>query len=188
MSLNRKRRIFRSSSKAVPFAAGLIPGPRVLFAMIGSATMLAAGAWLFTRPSEAPAQAPATARLVVDAAHVAVVDGATLRMHDRVVRLNGLTPPARGETCHLADGRDVDCGVASANALAALVRDGLVDCTMRPRDRGQGGGADCVSGGTELNRAQVLAGWATADGSFAPEQRQARMAQRGVWAGEAAAH
>jgi endonuclease YncB( thermonuclease family) len=184
VSLNRKRRIFRSSSRTAPFAAALIPGPRVLLAAVCSAGVLAGGVWLLARPSEAPARGPAAARLVVDATHVAVVDGATLRMHDRVVRLHGITPPPRGETCRTSDGRGVDCGVASANALAALVRDGLVDCAIRSRDGHGRAGAVCVSGGQELNRAQVLAGWATTDETFAREERQARLAQRGVWAND----
>ncbi|HSU07465.1 MAG TPA: hypothetical protein VLI93_18020 [Acetobacteraceae bacterium] len=47
---------------------------------------------------------PHTIALVAQPAQVAVVDSGTLRLQDRVVRLLGVEPAARGEACRIADG------------------------------------------------------------------------------------
>lgn len=186
MSLNHKRRIFRPNAARSVLPPGLIPGRRTLMAVAGGAAMLLTGTWLIARPSEAPAQGPAIVRLVANAGQVAVMDGATLRLAERVVRLDGISAPARGTSCGGAGAAEVDCGVASANALAALVRGNAVDCSLRLHEDNGRSAAVCVARGQELNRAQVLAGWARADGALGAEEQRAREARRGVWAGEPA--
>ncbi|MBV9757062.1 MAG: thermonuclease family protein [Alphaproteobacteria bacterium] len=104
-------------------------------------------------------QQPTVKRLSVPVGQAAVVDGATLRVGDRVITLRGVDAPPRGQTCR-AGAETVDCGTASAAALAKLVRDRVVECQLfgeDPRGRAQ---ATCEAGGTELNRAQIAVGWA----------------------------
>jgi endonuclease YncB( thermonuclease family) len=111
-----------------------------------------------------------------------VIDGGTLRIDRQVVRLLGVDPPPRGESC----GGAADCGSAAANALAVLVREKPVSCALHGQDRmGRPLGA-CDAAGTDLNRAQVAAGWARA-GTARPDLRQAESSARaeriGLWAG-----
>lgn len=125
---------------------------------------------------------PTAEELRAPAAQVAVVDGGTLRLHDRVVRLQGVEPPARGTAC---DASGSDCGVEATNALAALVREAAVACRVTGADRLGRPFAVCQASGTELNRAVVAAGWARASVALPALQQAeatARAEHRGVWA------
>ncbi len=134
---------------------------------------------LFLRSSDAPARAPASLHLRADADRLLVVDGATLRVGDQVVRLQGIVAPAHGSLCQ---GAGVDCGVGAANALAALVRGGPVACDITGRD-GQGRPVGvCSAGGKRLSEALVRDGWARADGAaLRALEATARDAGRGIW-------
>jgi len=184
VSLNHKRRIFRPA--IAPLRGTALPGRGWALALAGGALTLLAGVWMAVQPSQAPARPPYETSLAADTAQVAVLDGGTLRLGDRVVRLAGIDPPARGEACHGVDGAGFDCGVAAANALAALVRDGSVACTLRGHDRVGRPLGRCVSWGTALNLALVAAGWARADrtqSDLARAEDDARAGHRGLWAG-----
>lgn len=195
MSLNHKRRIFRSSFSLTRGLSDRRLGRGAVFglvAVIGLAGMAAAAHWWGVSPAlpgfmaswdaRAVGQAP-TGRMVADSSHVAVVDGTTLRLVDQVVRLDGVIAPVRGETCRARDGSVFDCGVAAANALAAMLRQGTVDCTLLGADGNGHPRAVCSAGGEMLNRAVVAQGWARAsDDSLLPAERNARAEQRGVWA------
>lgn len=187
VSLNRKRRIFRPTVSVGSTLELGRPTRQVVLAALGGAALLGATLWLVGRPSEAPAQGPTTGRLVVGASDIAVVDGQTLRLRDRVVRLDGVTSPPRGETCRDRSGQELDCGAAATNALAALVRDAGIDCTLRGRDPNGRPLATCVTLAGPVNQALVLAGWARADVSapaLVTAESQARAARRGLWAME----
>ncbi len=127
--------------------------------------------------------------LAVDAQLVAVIDGETLKLRDTVIRLEGITAPARGQACHDASGAGYDCGAAATEALADLVRGHAVECRLNGRDSAGFTQAVCESGGTALNRSLVLAGWARAQvtrgqngaPSFGREEADARMERRGFW-------
>ena len=116
-----------------------------------------------------------------------MVDGGTLRLRDRVVRLQGVEPPPRGTTCGPRDGSGEDCGAAATNALAALVREAPVACRITGEDRLGRPYGICQASGTELNRAVVAAGWARADRAR-PELKHAEAVARagrlGVWASD----
>ena len=128
-----------------------------------------------------PQAAPAQQELVAPAAQVAVVDGGTLRLNDRVVRLSGVNPPTRGTDC----GTGLDCAVASANALAALLHEDPVACRITGKDSLGRPFAICEASGTELNQAVIAAGWARADDrqpDLLAAEAQARAQHRGAWA------
>jgi endonuclease YncB( thermonuclease family) len=127
---------------------------------------------------------PLTGTMTAPAQQVAVVDGETLKLHETVVRLQGIAAPPRGQACRGQDGAGTDCGAASADALAELVRGHDVACHMNGRDRDGFARATCEAGGTELNRTQVRQGWArtSADSPrYADDEAKAREAHRGVW-------
>jgi endonuclease YncB( thermonuclease family) len=105
-----------------------------------------------------PGDQHAVKQLSVPVGQAAVVDGATLRVGDRVITLRGVDAP-RGQACRAGDAT-IDCGTASAAALANLVRDRVVECQLFGEDRRGRDQATCEAGGTELNRAQIADGWA----------------------------
>jgi endonuclease YncB( thermonuclease family) len=153
--------------------AGLIGGTvGVLVVLLGS-------------PSELLGRVPPlTGTVSAPAERVAVVDGETLVLNETVIRLEGITAPARGQACQDAGASVTDCGAESAAALAGLVRGHTVECRLNGRDREGFPRAICDAAGLELNRAQVGAGWARARADMpglAPEEAAARAARRGLW-------
>jgi endonuclease YncB( thermonuclease family) len=172
LPIGRPRRIFR---------AGL-PKPEIKgFALVLVAVAaVAGGVSLAMLPHRSPVPAAPAETLSAQPAQVAVVDGGTLRLGDRVVRLLGVEPPARGTSC-----ADQDCGVASTNALAVMVREAPVVCRITGMDSTGRPYGICRAGGTELNRSVILAGWARA-GTTEPKlqraEQAARSERRGIWA------
>jgi endonuclease YncB( thermonuclease family) len=145
----------------------------------GVAGVLACAALaLLAHPSALFGRVPAASGTVsADAEQVAVVDGETLRLRDKVVRLQGVTAPPRGDTC-----AGHDCGREAAEALSGLVRDHGVACRMNGTDRLGFPKGVCKAGGTDLGRQLVLAGFARAAGpELAREERDARARGRGLW-------
>ncbi|UPY34943.1 thermonuclease family protein [Sediminicoccus sp. KRV36] len=153
-----------------------------------SATALVGGGILaLGLPSELMGSAPRTQDWATPNAQIRIVDGDTLRLGDRMLRLYGVEAPQRGQFCTDPQGRLYDCGTAAAAELARLVGEKSVDCRVAGRDRfGRALGA-CRAGDLDLNAAMVTTGWALADGgavpALAPLEVAARQAQRGLWAG-----
>jgi endonuclease YncB( thermonuclease family) len=117
------------------------------------------------------------------AAAVRIVDGETIGLGDRVVRLAGIEAPPRGASCHTARGEAFDCGAASAAALARLLAGQDVSCRIIGKDDFGRGLGKCAAGGTEVNRAMVQAGFARArHRDLREEEDAARRDARGLWA------
>ena len=118
-------------------------------------------------------------------AEVRVVDGDTLRLGDRTVRLSGVAAPDRGQDCSDAAGRWFDCGAAAAEALSRLVNGRSVVCLVSGHDRHGRRLGECRAAGAELNAGLVASGWALAQDSASPLQAleaEARRSSRGLWA------
>ena len=180
MSINRPRRIFRSSLSLRALALVALAGS------LAATGIVVTGLSRQTIGTATPQPDTDTERLAAQPAQVAVVDGGTLVLGGRVVRLLGVDPPMRGATCKAANGSFVDCGAAATNALAALVRGSPVACLTRGQDELGRPFATCEARGTDLNRAQVAAGWARAGDALPSLKRvedQARAGHRGLWAG-----
>src|SRR5580698_8785370 len=148
VSLNRRRRIFRSGMSGVLHSAGrafaaALPSPNLMLAATVGLTVIGTLTWLIARPSDAPALSPMSQHLTAPASRLAVIDGGTLRIGEDVVRLAGITAPPRDTTCHTPSGVEQDCGVAAANALAALIRQGPIDCAIIGRDAAGRPVGDC---------------------------------------------
>ena len=188
MSIRPPRRIFRNSSRSPGNLGGNVR-PAVLVGVIG--TLLAATVGLFVLPADLFGRVPPlTGVLSVPPDQVEVIDGETLVLRQTVVRLQGIAAPPRGKACPEAGGNTTDCGVASTNALAALVSGHQVVCQLDGRDHEGFAQGICQAGGTEVNRDLVLSGWARATGAstgtspgFSAEEADAQHARRGLWQG-----
>ncbi|MCR0980602.1 thermonuclease family protein [Roseomonas populi] len=175
-----RRRIFRPAPSPRAWR-----GPLLLLGLAaGAATLVGLGG-----PTQLFGNSPREQEWAAAPADVRVVDGDTLRLSDRIVRLRGLEAPARGQACRDAAGREFDCGAGSAEALSRLLGGRGVSCRVRGRDRfGRGLGQCSTLGGTdaagvELNGALVSAGWALAeDEGLAGMEGAARASGRGLWA------
>src|SRR4051812_12710158 len=172
----RLRRIFRPSPVARLRAPLAIATGIGLFGLLLSVAV----------PRDLLGSAHPLPALAATAGEIRVLDGETLRLGDRVLRLQALQVPARGQaSCRDAAGRSTDCGTAAAEALAGLVAGQDLSCRIGGADRHGRALGTCAAGGVELNAALVAAGWALADGGAAPEltvlEATARREGRGLW-------
>jgi endonuclease YncB( thermonuclease family) len=116
-----------------------------------------------------------------------VVDGNRLAFGDERVRLFGVDAPEARQRCETAEGRDWACGLYAARQLHDLVHDREVRCEPHGRDAHGETLAVCRAGGVDLGRALVRAGLAVTlpfvTKDYAADERDAREAKRGLWAG-----
>ncbi len=155
--------------------------------VVGATALLGGGLVALGLPGELMGSAPGSQDWSTPNAQIRIVDGDTLRLGDRMLRLHGVDAPERGQFCTDAQGRLYDCGTSAAAGLAELVGERGVDCRVAGRDRfGRALGA-CRAGNIDLNASMVMAGWALADTGAVPTLGQyeaaARQAQRGLWTG-----
>lgn len=123
-------------------------------------------------------------RVMAEPNQVAVIDGDTLRLGGRVVRLAGIEAPGRGDACPGGTGGGTDCGSAATTVLAGLVRDRRLDCRLSGRDAMGRSFAACDANGQDLSSAVVSSGWARVQGDsavLAGLEAQARRQGAGLW-------
>ncbi len=110
-----------------------------------------------------------------------VVDGDTLVLEGREVRLSGLDAPEYRQSCERS-GKAWPCGEEAAAALRRLIGGGEVRCTGRRQDKYGRLLARC-SAGEDLGARLVRDGLAVAYGDYELEEAAAKAARRGIWAG-----
>jgi endonuclease YncB( thermonuclease family) len=116
-----------------------------------------------------------------------LIDGDSFELGAVGVRLFGVDAPEGRQSC-TRGGRNWSCGDAAAAELRRLVGSRDVTCEQRDMDTYGRIVAVCRVGTTDLGAAMVRAGFALAyrrySDDYVDEERQARAARRGVWAGE----
>ncbi|QKC90528.1 thermonuclease family protein [Mesorhizobium sp. NZP2234] len=109
-------------------------------------------------------------------------DGDSITLGAERIRMRGIDAPEYTQTCR-RNGADYACGTLARQSLVRLIAGRPVTCSGWQRDRYGRLLGDCKAGDTDLNRAQVEAGWAVAYGDFESEEAIARTAKVGIWAG-----
>lgn len=117
-----------------------------------------------------------------------VIDGDTLEIRDRRIRLWGVDAPEGGQTCGAADGTAWRCGQAAANRLDAHLEGRTVSCFEQDTDRYGRMVARCEVGGEDLGAWLVRQGLAVryaryAGNAYRAEEAADRRERAGVWAG-----
>lgn len=136
-----------------------------------------------------------------------VIDGDTLDVAGKRVRLAGIDAPEWDQVCWSSAarvGRRSDrqdkiplraanskgvwaCGSSAHRALAALVRGRVVRCTVTGTDKYNRALVACKAGRIELNSEMVRSGWAVAyrrySDAYVGEEEEAKAARRGIWSG-----
>ncbi len=114
-----------------------------------------------------------------------IIDGDTLTVAARRLRLEGIDAPALGTPCRLR-GQALDCGHIAKTALMDLTVAATVVCRLRGTTAPDGTplGA-CAVDGYDLSEGMLHAGWARAAGRpnerYDAKEAEARHAGRGMW-------
>ena len=114
-----------------------------------------------------------------------VIDGDTLDFRSPAtrVRIVGIDAPELEQTCKDAAGADWACGAQALVTMRGLVADG-VRCSGDELDRYGRILVSCTAASGDVGAAMVLAGMAVASGRYGEEERRARDAKAGIWAGQ----
>ncbi|MDB5559794.1 MAG: hypothetical protein JWQ36_2728 [Enterovirga sp.] len=112
---------------------------------------------------------------------VRVVDGDTVELGGRRLRLAGLDAPELAQRCE-RDGQLYPCGMAARDALRDLAREGLT-CRTASRDKYGRDLATCAADGRDVGTVLVSRGLAVAYGRYDSEESEARRRRLGLWAG-----
>jgi endonuclease YncB( thermonuclease family) len=112
-----------------------------------------------------------------------VVDGDTLDVGNRRIRLAGIDAPERAQQCTDAAQQPSPCGETARRTLADFVGQGPVTCTPLEQDRYGRVVATCEFGGADLGGVLVGAGQAVDGGRYGGLEQEAKAAGRGIWVG-----
>ncbi|MFC0282545.1 thermonuclease family protein [Camelimonas abortus] len=119
------------------------------------------------------------------AGQATIIDGDTLEIHGRRVRLHGIDAPESSQVCEDDSKRDVPCGRQAAFFLADLIGRRTVTCTQTGTDRYQRIVARCRVGEQDIGETMVKAGHALAYRRYSTEYVAAENAARasgvGMW-------
>lgn len=154
--------------------------------------------WLLTSPPEpaaarssgqVPAAQPSAAEPDETSSEAltgrpSVVDGDTLEVAGRRIRLWGVDAPESRQICTQA-GEPWRCGQQAANALDAWLGARPVACMEIDKDQYGRSVSRCTVGGEDIGRWLVINGWAVeytdySDGRYAAAQRQAERTHAGI--------
>ena len=113
---------------------------------------------------------------------VRVVDGDTLALGSRRLRLIGIDAPELRQSCS-RNTADYPCGQEAAAQLRDLVK-GQLECRTEGSDRYRRALVRCQSDGIDINMAMVRSGHAVAYGDYQMAEAEARAKGAGLWAGQ----
>ena len=118
---------------------------------------------------------------------VRVIDGDSLSVGGREVRLAGIDAPEALQTCTDRSGADWPCGREATANLRRLTDHAQVTCKGGDRDKYGRLLARCVAGDLDLNGEMVRLGFAVSEANqgyvYADLEAEARTARRGIWRG-----
>lgn len=112
-----------------------------------------------------------------------VLDGDTLVLDGRHVRLSGIDAPELAQTCKEVHAVQ-PCGRNARTALIALIGTAKVRCEGHGTDKYRRTLATCLADDRNLNQEMVERGMAVAYGRYDRQETQARMQKIGLWATE----
>lgn len=116
-----------------------------------------------------------------------VIDGDTIEIHGKRIRLHGIDAPESSQTCLDGAGQKWRCGQQAALALQDFLGHRTVTCEERDVDRYGRVVGRCLLGDVDINGWLVTQGLALAYRRYSRDyiaaETAARSAGRGMWAG-----
>jgi endonuclease YncB( thermonuclease family) len=118
-----------------------------------------------------------------------VIDGDTLEIDGRHIRLEGIDAPEMGQTCGRRLIGSWKCGAGAAERLAELVAKRSVSCESRGDDKYGRMLGICFVDGNDINAQMVREGYAWAfvkySQTYVQQEATARTQRVGIWQGDA---
>lgn len=119
---------------------------------------------------------------------VYVVDGDSLKLGNKNIRLAYIDAPEYYQTCKNADGKEYDCGIKARENLINLVKLGALDCKIIGKDIYKRDMSECFVGNVNVNLEMVKSGWAVVyrsqNETYLKAQEYAKSAKLGIWQGK----
>jgi len=118
------------------------------------------------------------------------VDGRTLVIAGKTVRLYGIDSPDRQQSCFTKHKKEFPCGKIAFTALATLIRNVELYCnyTEPTAENSEIQYVICRAGPMDVAKQHVLQGWAFADpetgDNYRRAERGARVLNEGLWKGK----
>ena len=117
-----------------------------------------------------------------------VVNGNTLVLMGRTVRLFGVAAPDITQTCADGQGRGYRCGQQSLSWLSGWLSNNTIKCHILGEDKQGVLTGVCMLGPYDIGAAIINAGWSVADVRqsqiYVDYQNQASQSRRGLWQGK----
>ncbi|MGD9638837.1 MAG: thermonuclease family protein [Alphaproteobacteria bacterium] len=139
-------------------------------------------------PQEQPEPEPQPAQNIISGV-ARVINGDTIQIGNRIIRLFGIDAPEPNQTCANRSGTSYRCGQKAAQELRKMLGNSDVACNiMQQNSKGHAIGT-CSVGVYDVGAAMVINGWAVAYRQFSgdvyvPYENKARTEQIGLWEGE----
>ena len=128
--------------------------------------------------------APFPAHAAVVSGPASVIDGDTLEVEGRRLRLFGIDAPELSQRCD-RNGEPWACGAAAAEELRAMIGNHPLSCEGADVDIYGRLLVVCTVGEVDLNRTLVAQGWATAfrrySENYVADESMARASRLGLW-------
>jgi endonuclease YncB( thermonuclease family) len=116
-----------------------------------------------------------------------VIDGDTIDIRGRRIRLNAIDAPEASQQCFRPDGVRWPCGRRASFALADYIGTANVSCVKLDEDRWGRAIARCSLRGRDLQEWMVSQGWALAftrySRIYTRNEQSAKQARNGMWTG-----
>lgn len=117
-----------------------------------------------------------------------VIDGDTIELHGKKVRLYGIDAPESSQICKNKEGNIYRCGQLAARSLFDIIGKKTVSCIVKDKDRYNRFVAICSVQQTDLNNWIVAQGLALAYRKYSRDyvaaENSARASKLGLWQGE----
>ncbi len=118
---------------------------------------------------------------------VVVTDGDTLKAKKIKIRLHGIDAPESKQKCIASNQKLYPCGYQSTLFLKSIIKNNIVYCKGKQKDKYGRLIAVCYSGNVNLNSKMVEEGWAIAyryySNDYVFEEGLAEKNKKGIWQG-----
>lgn len=127
------------------------------------------------------------------AAKIIVVDGDSLEIDGKRIRLEGIDAPEYNQECYTGNGKLYKCGLESKKYLETIINQGKVSCDEKDIDRYQRSLCICYvinKSGDKLNvnEQMIRSGWAVMYrneySDYYSAEAEAKKKKKGIWQGK----